>query len=218
MPLLLFPAAAGGCLLLALVFTVLAIRVAPRVGYVDRPGGHKTHATPTPYGGGVAIFLASWLPLGIVLALAVTLSQAWVADVLGEQMRAYVGGLRARAPGALIIISGGLVLFMLGLLDDLRPLPAVVKLTVIIAAGLLVPLGAGVRVVEFAGPAVSVALTATWIVVVTNTFNFLDNMDGLSAGVACICTLFFVICGLMSGQVLVPAMGCVFLGAVHDYV
>lgn len=210
-------AAIGASLLLGLGLSAAAIRLAPRFGYVDHPGGHKSHGAVVPYGGGIAIFLASWVPLAILLLVANLLDPAWIADTFGEQARAYAVGLNKRAFAALIIMAGGGALHLLGLFDDVRPLSAGLKLAVIAAIGLAVPLVAEVRIAEFAGPIGATLLTAAWIIVITNTFNFLDNMDGLSAGVACICMGFLIVCGLAAGQVFVPATGCVFLGAMGGF-
>ena len=60
-------------------------------------------------------------------------------------------------------------------------------------------------------------LTVCWFIVIINAFNFLDNMDGLSAGMAWICLAFFTVCGLMAGQVFVPALACVLLGAIGGF-
>jgi UDP-GlcNAc:undecaprenyl-phosphate GlcNAc-1-phosphate transferase len=109
------------------------------------------------------------------------------------------------------------VLHTLGLVDDRRPLRPTLKLLTIVLVGLLVATLGHVRVAEFAGRPVSVLLTVAWFVVIVNSFNFLDNMDGLAAGVAGICLAFLTVCGLMAGQVLVPALGCVFLGAVAGF-
>jgi len=96
-------------------------------------------------------------------------------------------------------------------------LPATWKLLVIVLVALFVATVGRVRIAEFAGVPLSVLGTTLWFVVIVNAFNFLDNMDGLSAGVAGICLLFITVCGLMAGQVLVPALGCVFLGAVAGF-
>ena len=71
----------GFCFLLALAGTMAVIPLARRVGYVDRPGAHKSHRAPTPYGGGVAIFVAAWLPLT---------ARSWIATsaVRARPMRA----------------------------------------------------------------------------------------------------------------------------------
>jgi UDP-GlcNAc:undecaprenyl-phosphate/decaprenyl-phosphate GlcNAc-1-phosphate transferase len=214
---LMLAAATAAVLALAAVLTLLVRRIALRINFVDHPGGHKSHTAPTPYGGGCAIFLAAWLALGTALMLAVLVPQAWIASTFGETVRAYVGGIRERTGQTLVILAGGLVLHVLGLLDDRRPLPPVRKLLVIIGVALLVATLGRVRVAEFAGVGISVAVTTVWFVVIVNSFNFLDNMDGLSAGVACICLLALSVCGFMAGQVLVPALGCVFLGAIGGF-
>lgn len=204
-------------LVLSLVFTPLAIRVARRLDFVDHPGGHKSHADATPYGGGSAIFLAGWLPAIIALALVAATSGDWIVQIAGEWIRPYLGGLRSRAVPTLVILAGGVALHVLGLIDDLRPVGALPKLAVMTIVGLVVSLVGGVRIAEFLGPAASVILTTLWIVTITNAFNFLDNMDGLSAGVASICTAFLVICGVMAGQVLAPGLACIFLGALLGF-
>lgn len=214
----LFLAGIGGIVLVfSAVLTGIARRVAPRVGFVDHPGGHKSHHAPMPYGGGSAIFLAAWLALIAALMIAAVVPETWVASTLGETARAYLGGIRKRAAETVVILIGGVVLHILGLLDDKRPLPATWKLLVIVLVALFVATVGRVRMAEFAGAPVSVLCTALWFVVIVNAFNFLDNMDGLSAGVAGICLLFITVCGLMAGQVLVPALGCVFLGAVAGF-
>lgn len=210
-------AAAVVVLVASAVLTLLARRVALRIGFVDHPGGHKSHREPMPYGGGCAIFVSAWAALLTGLLLAVALPQAWIAETFGETVRAYVGGMRDRAGQLVVILVGGAVLHGLGLLDDRRPLPAGRKLLVIIAVAFFVAVVGRVRIAEFAGVGVSVALTTAWFVFIVNALNFLDNMDGLSAGVAALGLLFLAVCGLMAGQVLVPALAGVFLGAVVGF-
>jgi UDP-GlcNAc:undecaprenyl-phosphate GlcNAc-1-phosphate transferase len=215
--LLLLAGAVGASLLLSLGLTALACCVTQRIGFVDQPGGHKSHRTPVSYGGGVAVFLAAWVPVGVALVLVKTVLPAWAAETFGEGIRPYVGGLEARAGQALVILLGALVIHVLGLIDDVRPLGAVPKLLVVVAVALVVALLGEVRVGVMWGPAVSVSLTVVWFVVIINAFNFLDNMDGLSCGVAWICLAFFGVCGLMAGQVFVPVLACIFLGAIGGF-
>lgn len=202
---------------LALGLTPLAMALARRTGYVDRPGGHKTHAQATPYGGGVAIFVAAWLPICGLLVLAPLAPASWVEQQLGPLASDLLGGLRERWLSGLVIAVGGGLMFALGLLDDLRPLGPWPKLAINTAAALLVVFGAEIRVGTMLGAPVSIALTVVWIVVVTNAFNFLDNMDGLSAGVGAICTAFLIVCGAMAGQMLVPGLSAAFLGAMMGF-
>jgi UDP-GlcNAc:undecaprenyl-phosphate GlcNAc-1-phosphate transferase len=208
---------AGLVLVLSALLTTLARRIALRLDFVDRPGGHKSHDQPTPYGGGVAILWSAWLTIAAALLLAAVVPSTWIISTFGETARAYVGGMQDRTSQMLIILLGGLVLHILGLVDDRRPLRPTLKLLAIVLVGLLVATLGHVRVAEFAGQPVSVLLTVAWFVVIVNSLNFLDNMDGLAAGVAGICLAFLTVCGLMAGQVLVPALGCVFLGAAVGF-
>lgn len=210
---------AGGVtsLALGLVFTRMAMSIAPRIGFVDRPGGHKSHRAPMPYGGGTAIFLAAFIPILLAIAGALLLPQEWIAETLGEGVRVYVGGLRERAGETLTIALGAIVVHALGLVDDKRALPAYPKLIVLLTVAALLATVGNVRMAAFLGDFGSIVVTTLWIGVIVNAFNFLDNMDGLSAGVAAICMAFFVVCGLLAGQVLVPALGCVFLGAMLGF-
>ncbi|MBU0638203.1 MAG: undecaprenyl/decaprenyl-phosphate alpha-N-acetylglucosaminyl 1-phosphate transferase [Planctomycetes bacterium] len=210
-------AAGGVSLLFSLCLIPLAMRVARRIDFVDHPGEHKSHEKATPYGGGSAIFLAGWLPTIVLLILVAAVPVEWITRIFGEEIVPYVGGARERAGPTLIILAGGVVLHVLGLVDDFRPLGALPKLALIAIVGLLVSAVGGVRIAEFLGPVPSILLTTAWIIVVANAFNFLDNMDGLSAGVACIATVFLIICGVMAGQVFVPGLACVFLGAMLGF-
>jgi UDP-GlcNAc:undecaprenyl-phosphate GlcNAc-1-phosphate transferase len=209
--------AAGLTLGLGLALTPLMMRVARRVGYIDQPGGHKSHESPTPYGGGLAIYLAAWIPIGLLLVAAFVAPGEWIVERFGALPRDLLGGVRDHGAEGLSIMVGGLVLLVLGLYDDLRPQGPLIKLATMSAAALLVATLGGVRIAEFLGTPASIVLTVAWIVIVVNTFNFLDNMDGLSAGVAGICAIFLIICGLMAGQLLVPALTAAYLGAILGF-
>ncbi|TWT41270.1 WecA-like glycosyltransferase [Phycisphaerae bacterium RAS1] len=210
-------ASALGAFALSAALTAMVRRAALRIGFVDQPGGHKSHRQATPYGGGVAIFLACWLPALLLLILAVAAPADWVARLLGETASVYLGGLKLRAAPASIILLGGAILHVMGLIDDRRPLGASAKLLVIFGVAVLVATLGRVRVAELAGDSGSILLTVLWFAVIINTFNFLDNMDGLSGGVAAICLGFLAICGLLAGQVLVPVVAIAALGAICGF-
>lgn len=215
--LVVLPVAGVVVLAASALLTLVARRVALRIGFVDRPGGHKSHREPTPYGGGCAIFASAWAALLGAIVAAALLPGGWVVATLGELARAYVGGVQERTAQMLVILLGGAVLHVMGLIDDKRPLPALLKLVIIVAVAAFVASVGGVRLAEFAGTGVAIVLTIGWFMVIVNALNFLDNMDGLSAGIAAICLVFFAICGLMAGQVLVPALACVFAGAIGGF-
>ncbi len=175
----------GVAALVSLVLTPLAIRAALRLGVLDQPGDRKSHRTPTPYLGGIAI------------VLAVTLSIALAAVIRGETL--------ITLTQLLGILGVAVALALTGLLDDLRGLPVTVRFGV----QLLAALGLwqlGVRVDLTGELIVDLPLTILWTVGITNALNLLDNMDGLSASTATIASLWFGAIAMVNGQFLVAAL------------
>jgi UDP-GlcNAc:undecaprenyl-phosphate GlcNAc-1-phosphate transferase len=157
----------------------------------------------------VAIFLAVCLPAltGVILArVALAADDAsWVPELL----RIHLSGIAEKLPILLAVIGGAFVLHVVGLVDDVKPLGPVSKLLVEIAVALFLAIGWDVRVATALGPVASVALTVFWFVLVINAFNFLDNMDGLSAGVAAIAAAIIAGTSMIAGQIFVPRWpGC----------
>ena len=148
---------------LATVMTPVAGRIAGRVGLVAYPKRDRWHRSPTPLLGGIAIFMGS-VPLVVMIAEAVS---AHMLDRFSA------------------LLLGAVLIFVLGLVDDLKTLPPYAKLLgQIVAACILV---ASLPIARYLPWSVlMVPLMIFWIVGVTNAFNLLDNMDGLSAGIAAI--------------------------------
>ena len=216
-----------GLVSFAVSFAVSAAmkRVAPRLGFVDKPGHRKIHKAPTPLGGGVAIFLAVVLPLlGVVAAV-------WVVDPavprLGlspQAWAAYVGGARQQTPMALALVAGAAVLHAMGLVDDRRALGPYLKLFVQLAVTIAVvlpfkPLWSLTALDDrlAAHGVLAVTVSVLWVTAITNAFNFLDNMDGLSAGTAAVCTTSFLITALSIRQWFVAAALALLLGALVGF-
>jgi UDP-GlcNAc:undecaprenyl-phosphate GlcNAc-1-phosphate transferase len=139
-----------------LLLTPLFRRIARGIRLYDVPGPAKVHSVPVPYLGGLAI------AAGVLTAIALT-----PAD-----------GLRV---GVVAVMAAALC--AVGLVDDAWHLPPRTRL-VIEALVALVTLAVGIRFEVTGSPAVDGALTVLWIVGLINAINFLDNMDGLGAGVA----------------------------------
>jgi len=151
-------------LFLTALLTEAMRRIALRYRLMDVPGTAKAHRAATPYLGGAAIVMG---------ALA-----AWSIPIL------------PRGPEVLTLIVTAVLVSLLGLADDIRPLRVSVRLTVeFLAAGAVVASGA--RVGAF-GPANSIgdwcgiAFAVLWIIVMTNSFNLLDNSDGAAGGIAAV--------------------------------
>jgi UDP-GlcNAc:undecaprenyl-phosphate GlcNAc-1-phosphate transferase len=197
---------------LSWVLTFVITRIAPRIGFVDKPGGRKIHANPKALGGGVAIFWAFTLPLlGALLV-------AHVVSMSDPTMVAYVGGIRQKSWLAVGIIVAAMLLHVLGLMDDRKALGPYLKLIVqLLAAAMLVLAFRELRVLTALGETASIIVSILWIVGITNAFNFLDNMDGLSAGVAAVATTAFLITTLLIGQWFVAASLALLLGSLLGF-
>ena len=185
----------GLALVGALGLTPVALRVARRFEVLDRPHSYKAQDSPVPYLGGMAIVVA--------FALVV---------VGGSFLRAPPEGAEQLA----LVIAIALGLSIVGLFDDLRglhPLPRFV-LQVTAAAGVWT---AGIRVELFHVETPDAILTVLWIVGITNAFNLLDNMDGLSAGLAAIAASSFFLLGAMNGQLAVAALAAALAGCAVGF-
>ena len=197
------------------------LRVAPKIGLVDKPGGRKIHENVKPLGGGVAIFLALAIP--VLVGLGYVRMRVAVMDSPSVQMPAnpmepYLRGAVRQTSLALSLLGGMLVMHLMGLADDRRALGPFVKLIVqLIVATVLVVSFRELRALTALTFVPSVVLTVMWIVAITNAFNFLDNMDGLSAGVAAVCTTAFLITALIIQQWFVAATLALLLGAVLGF-
>ena len=200
--------------------TSLSRRVAVRLGMLDMPQRHKAHARPVPLLGGCAIFAAILGPSLLALALARIWAAGEVPSVLAwlpASVAIHIPGVASKTPMALGILAGALVLHVIGLIDDRRNLGAWLKLALEIAVAAAVVVFFKVRVLTLAGPAISIIVTILWIVAITNAFNFLDNMDGLSAGVAAICAAALLGAAASIGQLFVTGWLCVILGALLGF-
>ncbi|MFP4106578.1 MAG: glycosyltransferase family 4 protein [Phycisphaerae bacterium] len=190
-----------------------------RLGMLDMPRRHKRHAEPTPLMGGVAIFLAIVLPSMLVLSLAriwaATGIPWWIDD--WQWLAVHIPGAADRAPMGLTVLIGAFALHVLGLLDDKYDLGPWVKLGVQLAAAVLVVWLGGLRVLTLAGPWMSFLGTVLWLVLLTNSFNFLDNMDGLATSVAAICTGALLAVAMGGGQFFVAGWCCLILGALLGF-
>ena len=163
--------------------TPMVMRLARRIGAIDHPNDRKVHAKPTATLGGLAILI------GLV--------GAGVSAMFVPEFRAAL--TVSSAP--IGILAAGVVIFALGAVDDLRDLPASVKLAgQVLAAGILFLSGVRMQSVfipggeqYLLGPDVSVLVTVGWLVLMINAVNLIDGLDGLAAGIVAIAaSAFFV--------------------------
>jgi len=170
-------------------------RSAPACGLVDEPGHRKVHARTTPLGGGIAIWLGVVLPFAMGQVALWLVSQEpdsspgwqWARRIpIPEFVAPHLSGLAEQAPNLWFLLGSATVLMVLGLLDDLWGLAWQPRLAVQIAVAAVV-VWRGWRLTMFVDiPWLMSVVSVVWIVALINAFNMLDNMDGLSAGVATI--------------------------------
>lgn len=213
--------------IIAAAGTYLARRFAMRLGLMDSPGHRKVHTTTTPRNGGIGIFWGIGLPILIGLA-AIQFFSAYPDKAPGMIVE-HLPGLKAHRPLALLLFAGTLLTHFIGLLDDRKPMAPWPKLIAQLAIAALLVLGGEVVApgafrtltlvdVWFPGAwLISASLTILWITAITNAFNFLDNMDGLSAGVAFISALMFLIAAIMGEQWFICGLLVIFMGSILGF-
>jgi UDP-GlcNAc:undecaprenyl-phosphate GlcNAc-1-phosphate transferase len=191
-----YAAAFLGALAVAWILTPLLLAFALRKQVLDIPDERKAQTSPVPYLGGVAI-------------------------VAGFSAMVFAAAALDRASSVLIdlgvLLGTGLVLALMGLLDDLKGgISPYFRLVVEIAAGVVVyETGSGALL---GGPGwLDLAVTVLWVVGVTNAFNLLDNMDGLSAGIAAIAAGAFGLLAALHGQYLVAALAAATAGCAAGF-
>ncbi|MBN1815252.1 MAG: undecaprenyl/decaprenyl-phosphate alpha-N-acetylglucosaminyl 1-phosphate transferase [Anaerolineae bacterium] len=193
---------------LAALLTPLAGRLGRRLGVVDRPGGRRAHREEVPRLGGVPLFLAFVAAVGVGQALSIP-----TAD--------------AKEPVRLLgLLAGSAFLFIVGLIDDrweLRPLPQFVAHF----AAAIIAILTYIQLERFNNPLTNtevvlpmiayVPMTVFWVTGMITTVNWLDGLDGLSAGVGAILCVVLAIHMHSVGQPSVAILPLALLGALLGF-
>ena len=217
MPILLFGYLFLSALLVSLILVPLARRLAIHLEVVDAPGERKVHHVRKALLGGVAIYLSFYLIVGLNLLLGSTLSPH-------SELLNHYDFLRRLLPfpgqggQLLLIFLTSTVIMLLGLADDIKGthFSYKIKFLVQICAACIVVFG-GVRIQFMPSPILNYIVSVLWIVGITNAFNLLDNMDGLSAGVALISAFVLFLVVLSQGQFASAMILMVYAGSVLGF-
>jgi UDP-GlcNAc:undecaprenyl-phosphate GlcNAc-1-phosphate transferase len=155
-----------------MLLTLAVRRFARQRGIVAQPREDRWHQKPTALLGGIAIygaFLLGWLALG------------------------------PKSNGMLAVMLAGTALFVLGLIDDLKPVKPYIRLGVQLALAAAV-VYSGLKLPWTQIAVINDLITIFWLVGITNAINLLDNMDGLAAGITLISCVFLAVTFIISGQ------------------
>ena len=187
-------------LLVSFGFTPLMRRVALRFNVLDHPINEvKTHTEPVPYLGGLAVWLSLIITL-IVLRVTTNFPTGTIRALRG-------------------IFIGGFFIVIVGFLDDLhlRGIHFTVKFAAqVIAALILVAFDIRIKFIE--STVVSTLLTVIWVVGITNAFNLIDIMDGLSSSVAVVASLGFFLISIPTGILYVNFASIALMGASLGFI
>ena len=196
-----FTAAFAGAFLTTLFGLPLWRKWCLRTNLVDDPGHRKIHDSPIPLAGGFAVLTGILLPLlaGTILLKLGVLRISSTALI--------VHGINRRALELAVLGLGAVAITLLGWLDDkheLKPLAKFIgQLLVAIAVA-----AACKRITLFVhSEFFSYAVTVLWLLTVMNAFNFIDNMNGLCAGLGTIGAFLFALIAARDGEYLVALDG-----------
>jgi len=175
--------------IIANIATPVVKIIATRFNIVDKPGGRKIHSNATPLIGGVAVYIA--------FACAIIHNDVYSVELKG-------------------VAIASTIVFIMGLVDDIKSLPALLKLTVQIAAT-FIAIRYGV-VADFLpntwwGKLFEMLVTMIWVIGITNSLNFFDGMDGLATGLTIVSSFFIGLLAIQSGQNYLMYLSIALLGS-----
>ena len=199
----------------ALLTTLLALPLwrqwCLRTNLVDDPGQRKIHDAPMPLAGGLAVLT------GLLLPLAASAMLIKLGVNITSQTHLIAHGLNRRAIELSVIAFGAIVMVGLGWLDDkheLKPLPKFIGQLFI---AVLVAIACKRITLFVHSVPFSYAITILWVLTVVNAFNFMDNMNGLCAGLGAIGAWQFAVIAAADGEYLVATIAFLMCGALAGF-
>ncbi|MDT0939083.1 MraY family glycosyltransferase [Staphylococcus pseudintermedius] len=187
----------GVSMIVSLIITPIVIAVSKKLDIVDKPNFRKIHTKPISMLGGTAILL-SFL-IGI-----------WLGHPIEREIKP--------------LLLGAIVMYFVGLIDDLYDLKPILKLIGQIAAALVVvSYGVTIDFISIPiGPTIyfgwlSIPITIFWIVAITNAINLIDGLDGLAAGVSVIALVTIAFIAILQGNIFIIMICSVLIGSLFGF-
>ncbi len=211
-------------LMIALPATWIIVRLSHRLGALDSApieGQIKADTRSIPNTGGIGIALGILIPMIGAMGLFSMLDPDALPGVL-DPIKDHVPGLRSQLPMGWTLIASIIGLHVLGLIDDRKPMGPWIKLIVMLIPGAVFAIFFDTRLMTLldahvGGPWLSILITILWFGVIINAMNFIDNMDGLSAGIAAIAGALLLVAALLNGQWFVGAILALLVGSTLGF-
>jgi UDP-GlcNAc:undecaprenyl-phosphate GlcNAc-1-phosphate transferase len=207
----------AGAFLTALLALPLWLKWCLRKNLVDDPRDRKNydapkiHDTPVPLAGGFAVLTGILLPLVIgAIFLKLGILKISSAPLI-------VHGINRRAIELAVIAFGAIAITFLGWFDDKHELKPLSKLAGQFLIALLVAIACKRITLFVPNIFFSYAITILWLLTVINAFNFMDNMNGLCAGLGAIAAFIFALIAAANGEYLVAITGFLMCGALVGF-
>ncbi|MEW6675222.1 MAG: MraY family glycosyltransferase [Nitrospirota bacterium] len=172
--------------------TPVVIKLGKRFNIVDTPNERKIHEFPTPVGSGIGIYIAFL-----------------VFFILFPPEKVMSG-----------LLAGSSIIFLVGLIDDIKGVSVFKRLMAHILASMLL-IAFGVSVIIFKNEGIGFLLnsliTILWVVGITNAMNFFDGMDGLASGLSIIYSFFLGIVFLQNQNISMYIVSLALIGSTLSF-
>lgn len=205
-------------LTLALLVTPLCQKLAELTGFLDMPDkqAHKKHGKATPLMGGLAVFSAWIVTIGAGYCFARIISQN--GGGLDSSVNSNIPGMISVTKNILVICSCAFLALLLGLYDDKYNMSARNKFLCQFAIAAITVSLTGIKItLFFDNPLFSWCISVFWYLVIFNSINFFDNMDGLAVGVAAIALSLFTLVAAVNDQFFVASLSAAAMGAAIGF-
>ena len=184
-------------MIVSLILTPIVIAVSKKLDIVDRPNFRKIHTKPISMLGGSAILLSFFIGI-------------WLGAPIEREIKP--------------LLLGAIVIYLVGLFDDLYDLKPILKLIgQVIAASIVVFYGVTIDFISIPiGPTIhfgwlSIPITIFWIVAITNAINLIDGLDGLAAGVSTIALVTIAFIAILQGNIFIIMICSVLIGSLLGF-
>lgn len=200
------------------ILTAVVRKRSIKSGFVSAPSPDRYNQNIIALGGGIAIFasLAAIL-IDSIIAVKFFLTTG-LSRYFDESVTIHITGFLDKLPHLMIILICMSALFALGLYDDKKYLSPFFKLAVQLIVAFIAAFFADVRLEFFIeNKIITSIISALWITFVINSFNFLDNMDGASAGIAAIISSILLSSAILHGQVFISILALIFVAVLLGF-